>query len=100
MQIWQYENMPGGVGVSVQADEAGLTTVDDVRCAVGFLRRHAMGDGVVGRSEQVAEDTMLVFGRWPAGELGWHPGARLRVTAGDVGVAPGSPEVIHSQGAG
>src|SRR5580765_6168537 len=97
MQVWQHEDVPGGVGIRVQADETGLTTMNDVRGAVGLLSGHAMSDRVVGRGEKIAEDAVLVLGRRPAGKLGWHAGAGLRVAAGDVGIAPGSPETIHSQ---
>src|SRR3954463_15501454 len=90
--------MTGGVRIGIQADKTVLAAMDDVSCALGFLGGHAMSNGIVGGSQHVAEYTVFIFGGWPFGELRGHAGPGLGVTAGDVGIAPGSPEMVHRSG--
>src|SRR6185437_14579653 len=89
------EDMAGGVGVGVEADEAERAAMDDVRSLFGGLLGHAVGDGVVGGGDHVAEDTVLIFGGGPTRECRGDTGAGLCVGAGDVVVAPGGPETSH-----
>src|SRR6185437_2863990 len=95
MLVGQDEDVAGGVGIGVEADEAGGAAMDDVGSLLGGLPGHAMGDGVVGGGDHVAEDTVLVFCSGPGGEGGRHAGAGLRVSSGDVVVAPGRPKAVH-----
>ena len=95
VQVGQDEDMAGGVGVGVEADKAVRAAMEDVGGFLGGFLRHAVGDGVVGGGDHVAEDAVLVFGGGPAGERGRDAGAGLLVGPGDVVVAPGSPETIH-----
>jgi hypothetical protein len=91
-------HMAGGVGVCVEADKAVQAPVDDMGGPFGGLASHAVGDGVIDRSDHVAEDTVLVLGlrRGPGAKCRGHTGSRLRVGVGDVTVAPRRPEAIHS----
>ena len=95
MLIGQDEDVAGGVGVGVEADEAGGAAMDDVGSLLGGFLGHAVGDGVVGGGDHVAEDAVLVLCGGPGGERGRDAGAGLRVSSGDVVVAPGSPKTIH-----
>jgi len=87
----------GGVGIGVETDEAVLAAMDDVDGLFGGFARHAVGNGVVDGSDHVAKDAVSVFviGRRPGVQRGGDAGAGLRVCAGDVAIAPGSPEAIH-----
>ena len=93
--VGQDEHVAGGVGVGVEADEAERAAMDDVGGLLGGLLRHAVGDGIVGGGDHVAEDAVLVLCGGPAGERGRDASAGLFVGAGDVVVAPGGPETIH-----
>ena len=93
------QDVPGGIGVGVQADIAVFAAMDDVRGLFGLLTRHPLRDRVVDRGDHIAEDAVFVLrlgsrGR-PRAERRRNPGAGLWVGAGDVAVAPGSPEAIH-----
>ena len=93
--IGQDEDVASGVRVGVEADEAVEAAMDDVGCLLRGLLGHAVGDSVVGGGDHVAEDAVHVFGSGPIGERGRDAGAGLLVGAGDVVIAPGSPETIH-----
>jgi hypothetical protein len=95
VQVGQDEDVAGGVGVGVEADEAAFSAMEDVGGLLGGLLRHALGDGVVGGGDHVAEDAVLVFGGGPPCEGGRDAGAGLFVGAGDVVIAPRGPETIH-----
>jgi hypothetical protein len=73
-------------------------TMDNVDGLFGGLASHPVGDGVVDRSDHVAEDAVLVLGfRWrPSAKCSRNPGSSLRVCVSDVTIAPGRPEAIHS----
>jgi hypothetical protein len=93
--VGQDEDVAGGVGVGVEADEAMRAARDDVGGLLGCLLGHAVGDGVVGGGDHVAEDAVLVLGGGPVGERWRDAGTGLRVGASDVVIAPGSPETVH-----
>ncbi len=93
--VRQDEDVAGGVGIGVEADEAERSAMDDVGGLFSGLLKHAVGDGVVGGGDHVAEDAVLVLGGGPVGERGRYAAAGLLVGPGDVGVAPRGPETIH-----
>lgn len=93
MSVWHHHYVAGGVRVCVQADKAMLAAQNETAGGFSFSRFHAVGDGIVNGGDQVAEDAMVVAG----------PGRKARRNAGpcgivrrcDVGIAPGSKELIH-----
>jgi len=77
-----------------------LTAVDlDVvlLCLGPELDRGSVGDGVIDGGEEVAENAAQVAG--PAAEAGWDAGADGLICRGDILIAPGCPDVIHSRSA-
>src|SRR5206468_12454845 len=66
--------------------------------SLGGLALHAVGDGVVDGGDLVPESAVLVLGvrRRPCVKGGGHTGSCLRVYVGDITIAPGRPEAIHS----
>jgi len=91
-------DMAGGVWVGVEADKAVRVAMHDVDGLFGGLAGHAVGNGVVDGGDHIAEDAVLVlsFRRRPGVKGGGDPGSCLRVCVGDVTIAPGRPEAIHS----
>jgi hypothetical protein len=97
MLVGHDHDMARGVGVSVETHEAVQAAMDDVNGLLGGLALHSVCDGVVDRGNHVAEDAVLVvgIGRRPSVERGGDTGAGLRVSAGDIAIAPRRPETIH-----
>ena len=95
MKVRHDEKVPRGVGISIKADEAMSAAMDDVSRPFGVFLPHSLCNGIVGRCDHVAEDTVFVFGGGPVGESRRNTGAGLCVRAGDVAIAPGGPETIH-----
>ena len=95
VQVGQDEHVASAIWVGIEADKAVRAAMDDVGGLLGCLPGHAVGNGVVGGGDHVAEDTVLIFGGGPGGEGGRDASAGLFVGAGDVVVAPGGPETVH-----
>lgn len=98
MLVGHDHDVASGVRVSVEAHEAVQPAMDDVDRLFGSLARHAVGDGVVDGGDHVAKDAVLVVGvgRRPGAQRVRDAGAGLRIGSGDVAIAPGGPEAIHS----
>ena len=90
-------DVASGVRVGVEANKAMRPAMDDVDRLFGSLARHAVGDGVIDRSDHVAKDAVLVVavGRGPGAQRGRDTSAGLRLCSGDIAIAPGGPEAIH-----
>jgi len=86
--------MAAGVGVGVEADEAMFRAQDQATGGFGLIWTHAVGDGEVDGSNEVAENTSHVAR--PSGQFGRNAGARIGIRRGDVGIAPGCKEKIHA----
>jgi len=93
MCVRHYHYVAGGVGVGIEADKAVLAAQDQAAGGLGLLGGHAVGDGVIDRGNQVAEDAVVVT--WPSREACWNAGAAGCVGRSYVGITPGSPEMIH-----
>src|SRR5579863_1449458 len=86
-------DVAGGVGVGVEADVAVLAAMDEAAGSFRLVGAHAVGDGEVDGGNEVAEDAAEVSR--PCGQAVGNAGARLGLRRSDVGIAPGSPEMIH-----
>jgi len=95
MLVGNDKYVPGRIRESIKAHETERATVDDMGSLFSGFARHAVGDGVVGGGDQVAEDAVLVLRSGPTRKCGGYAGAGLRVCSSDVVIAPGSPETIH-----
>jgi hypothetical protein len=95
VRVGHHHHVARGVREGVQADHAVLAAQDQPAGGFGLLRLHAVGDGVVNRGDQIAEDAVVIAG--PGREAGRNAGARVARGVGDVGVAPGSPEKVHER---
>src|ERR1035437_5500481 len=91
--------MAGGVGEGIEAEKTGATTGYDVGCSLGVLDGHILSDGVVDRSDHVAEDAVTGFGgdAWagPGVKLGGNARAEGFFCAGNILITPGGPKTIH-----
>jgi hypothetical protein len=82
------------VGKGVKDHEAGGVALQDAGGLLGLVAGHAVGDGVVGGGDDVAEDAVQVAR--PRGEgLRDASLAAGAVGSGDVGVAPRGPKAVH-----
>ena len=88
-------DVAGGVGIGIEADEAGGSAQDQAGCLLGFVDRGSVGDGVIDGGEEVAENAAEVAG--PAAEAGRDAGTDGLICRGDILIAPGCPELIHGQ---
>ena len=93
MRVGHDHDVAGGIGVGVETDKAVLSSQDEAACGFGLVDAHAVGDGVIDGGDEVAEDAAEVAG--PGGEAFWDAGAYGGVRRGDVGITPGTPEMIH-----
>lgn len=91
--VGHHHDVSGGVGIAVEADVVVLGAEHDEGGAFGVGAVHAVGDGIVGSGDHVAEDTACVAR--VSVQLFRNARARFLVRLGDVGVAPWGPEVIH-----
>ena len=82
-----------GVGEGVEADEAVFSAMDEAAGGFGLIRTHAIRDGEVDAGDEVAKDAAEVAR--PGGEARGNAGARCGFRRGDVGIAPGCPEMVH-----
>src|SRR5579859_4542850 len=70
-----------------------LAAQDEAASRFSLIGAHAVGDGVIDGCDEVAEDAAQVAG--PSGETLGNSGALLGIGRSDVGITPGSPEMIH-----
>ncbi len=89
-------DVAGGVGESVEADEAVLSAKNEAPCLFGLRGTLSVGDSEVDGGDEVAEDAAKITG--PGAKACGDAGAHRSVRRRDVGKAPGSPEVIHYWG--
>ena len=94
MRVGHHHQVAGGVGVGVEADKAVLSAQNEAAGGFGLVWTHAVGYGEVDGGDQVAEDAAQVAG--PGGEARGNAGARSAFRCGDVGIAPGGPEMVHA----
>ena len=93
MRVGHGHHVAGGVWVRIEADEAVLSAKDEPARGLGLLRGHSVGDGEVDRSNQVTENAAQVAG--PGCQALGNAGAHRGFRRGDIGKAPGTPEMIH-----
>ena len=97
------EDVACGVGVCVEAEEAGWFSCEDVSGLLRNLDRCAVRDGVIDGCDHVAEDAVAgILSGFGAGgeagpgiERGGNAGAGGVFDAADIVVAPRGPETIH-----
>ena len=91
-------DVAGGIREGVEADKTVLSAVDEAAGGLGLAWIHAVGNGEVDGSDEVAEDAAEVAG--PGGKAGRNAGARGIFRRGDVGKAPRGPEIVHMNSEG
>ena len=71
-----------------------FTAQDEPAGTLGLIATHAVGDGEVDGSNEVAENTSEIAR--PSGQTRRNAGASIGFRRGYVGIAPGGKENIHA----
>ena len=89
------QDVAGGVGESIQADKAMLSSMKDIGGFIGFAPRHSVSCCVISRGNKVAEDAVLILVVWPRGESQGYALTLCGFCVAYILVAPWRPKSIH-----